>query len=40
MGRMDREQGAGMCAAKEVSKNAKDNHCISSHDGRAVVPDL
>lgn len=37
---MGRELGAGMCAAKEVSKNAKDNNCSSSPDGRAIVPDL
>lgn len=37
---MGRELGAGMCAAKEVGKNAKDNNCISSPDGCAVIPDL
>lgn len=36
---MGRELGAGMCAAQEV-KNAKDNNCISSPDGCAIVPDL
>ena len=37
---MGRELGAGMCAAQEVSKNARDNHCISRPDGRAIIPDL